>query len=35
METMADGLARRGRTEREMDLILGGNFLRLLEETIG
>jgi len=35
METVADGLARRGRPEREIDLLLGGNFLRLFQETIG
>jgi membrane dipeptidase len=35
METIADALARRGRTGREIDLILGGNFLRLFAATIG
>lgn len=35
METLADALGRRGRSGREVDLILGGNFLRLFRETIG
>jgi membrane dipeptidase len=35
METLADALRKRGRTPREVDLILGGNFLRLFRETIG
>jgi hypothetical protein len=35
METIADGLRRRGRPPREVDLILGGNFHRLFRETIG
>ena len=35
METVTQGLARRGRPPREIDKILGENFLRLFEETIG
>ena len=35
METIADGLARRGRSGAEIDKILGGNWYRLLRETIG
>lgn len=35
METLADALRRRGRSAREVDLVLGGNFLRLFRETIG
>jgi membrane dipeptidase len=35
METIADGLARRGRTSAEIDKILGGNWYRLFRETIG
>ena len=35
METIAEGLAQRGRTAAEMDKILGGNWNRLLRETIG
>lgn len=35
METLADALRKRGRTPREVDLILGENFLRLFRETIG
>lgn len=35
METIADGLARRGRTSAEIDKILGGNWYRLFQETIG
>jgi membrane dipeptidase len=35
METVAEGLSRRGRPGREIDKILGDNFLRLFEETIG
>jgi len=35
METVAEGLARRGRPGREIDKILGENFFRLFEETIG
>ncbi|MBI2074126.1 MAG: membrane dipeptidase [Gemmatimonadetes bacterium] len=35
METIADGLARRGRTSAEIDKILGGNWYRLLRQTIG
>lgn len=35
METIAEGLSRRGRTGAEIDKILGGNWYRLLRETIG
>ena len=35
METIADALARRRYTPRRIDKILGGNWLRLLRETIG
>lgn len=35
METIADALARRGRTGAEIDKLLGGNFYRLFRETIG
>jgi membrane dipeptidase len=35
METVAEGLSRRGRPPREIDKILGGNFLRLFQETMG
>lgn len=35
METIADGLVKRGRTAAEIDKILGGNWYRLLKETVG
>lgn len=35
METIADGLAKRGRTGAEIDQILGGNWYRLFRQTIG
>ncbi len=35
METIAAGLARRGRTSTEIDKLLGGNWYRLFRETIG
>ena len=35
METIADGLAKRGRTSSDIDKILGGNWYRLLRETMG
>lgn len=35
METVAEALRRRGRTAREVELLLGGNFLRLFRETLG
>jgi membrane dipeptidase len=35
METIADGLARRGYTAEAIDKILGANFYRLFKETIG
>jgi membrane dipeptidase len=35
METIAAGLARRGRTSAEIDKLLGGNWHRLFRETIG
>jgi len=35
METIADGLARRGYRAADIDRILGLNFLRLFRETIG
>jgi membrane dipeptidase len=35
METIAAGLARRGRTSAEVDKLLGGNWHRLFRETIG
>lgn len=34
METLAEALRRRGRTAREVESILGGNFLRLFRETL-
>ena len=33
LETLATLLARRGRPERVIDKVLGGNFLRLFNET--
>ena len=35
METIAEGLAKRGYTAAAIDKILGGNFYRLFKETIG
>ncbi len=35
METIRRALEQRGRTAREIEKILGGNFYRLFEETIG
>ena len=35
MQTLADALARRGRTSAEVDKILGGNFLRLFRDVWG
>ena len=35
MQTIADALARRGRTSSEIDKILGGNFLRLFRDVWG
>lgn len=35
METIADGLTKRGYREREVDKILGENFYRLFKEVIG
>jgi len=35
METIAEGLTRRGRTSDEIDKVLGGNWYRLFRETIG
>ncbi|OGU06381.1 MAG: hypothetical protein A2W29_10745, partial [Gemmatimonadetes bacterium RBG_16_66_8] len=34
METIADGLTKRGRTSAEIDRILGGNWYRLFRETM-
>jgi microsomal dipeptidase-like Zn-dependent dipeptidase len=34
METIADALRRRGRPAREVELLMGGNFVRLFRETI-
>ena len=35
METIAEALRRRGRSAREVDLIMGGNFRRLFGEVLG
>ncbi len=35
MRTIADALARRGRSSSDIEKIMGGNFLRLFRETIG
>jgi membrane dipeptidase len=35
METIADGLAKRGHTPDAIDKILGGNFYRLFRDTLG
>jgi microsomal dipeptidase-like Zn-dependent dipeptidase len=35
METVAEGLRRRGYRAGDVDRILGGNVYRLLRETIG
>jgi membrane dipeptidase len=35
METIAETLRRRGRTQREVELLMGGNFLRLFRDTLG
>lgn len=35
METIADSLRQKGHSAHEVDLVLGGNFLRLIGDTIG
>lgn len=35
METLRDALSRRGRPQREIEKLLGGNFYRLFGETFG